>query len=111
MLDVAIATRHTEVDPAVRELAEEKLSRLTRYLDGIDRAEVRFSEEHNPRISEPEVCEVSLHNRGHVVRARAAGPDMVTAIDRVVDKLEHRLEKLKGRLVERSQPRRSAQVD
>ena len=111
MLDVTIATRHTDIPPGVRRVAEEKLNRLTRYLDGFHRADICFVEEHNPRIHDGRVCEVALHNRGRVVRARAAGPDMVTAIDRVVEKLEHRLERLKGRLVERSQPRRAAQVD
>ena len=36
------------------------------------RAEVRFSEERNPRISEKEVCEVTLFGHGHIVRAKAA---------------------------------------
>ncbi|MDP8992010.1 MAG: sigma 54 modulation/S30EA ribosomal C-terminal domain-containing protein, partial [Actinomycetota bacterium] len=73
---------------------------------GMDRAEVRFFEERNPRIAEKEVCEVTLHGHGHVVRARAAAPDAMAAVDLVVDKAAHRLEKLKGKLVGRSHPRR-----
>jgi putative sigma-54 modulation protein len=72
----------------------------------MERAEVRFSEERNPRISDREVCEVTIHGHGHVVRARATAADSFAAVDRVVDKLEHQMEKLKGKLVGRSQPRR-----
>jgi ribosomal subunit interface protein len=54
---------------------------------------------------------VTMEGHGHVVRARASGPDMLTAVDRVVDKLELRLVRLKGRLVGRSHPRRQAPVD
>ena len=107
-MDIAIRSRHVEVSDRLRSTVEEKLSRLQRFLDGMERAEVRFSEERNPRIAEKEVCEVTLHGHGHIVRARAAAPDGFAAVDRVVDKLEHRLVKLKGKLVARSHPRRSS---
>ena len=107
-MDIAIRSRHVEVSDRLRSTVEEKLGRLQRFLDGMERAEVRFSEERNPRIAEKEVCEVTMHGHGHIVRARAAAPDGFAAVDRVVDKLEHRLEKLKGKLVARSHPRRSS---
>lgn len=111
MLDVAVACRHAEVPDDVKRTAESKLVRLERFLDGMERARVRFSEERNPRIHDRQVCEVTMEGHGHVVRARASGPDMLTAVDRVVDRLELRLVRLKGRLVGRSHPRRPAPVD
>src|SRR5437016_6234278 len=72
----------------------------------MERAEVRFFEERNPRIAAKEVCEVTVVGHGHVVRARAAASDTFAAVDSVVAKLEHRLEKLKGRLIGRSRPHR-----
>ena len=80
------------------------------HLDGMERADVLFSEERNPRISEKEVCEVTMHGHGHIVRAKAAATDCFAAVDRVVDKLEHRMEKLKGKLIGRSHPRRHGSV-
>ena len=106
-LEIAIRGRNVEVSEPLRSTVEEKLSRLQRYLDGMERAEVRFLEERNPRIAEKEVCEVTMHGHGHIVRARAAAADGFTAVDRVVDKLEHRLQKLKGKLLGRSHPRRN----
>src|SRR5882762_2237349 len=94
----------------MRTSVEEKLTRLTRYLDGMDKAEVHFFEERNPRISEREVCEVTVHSHSHIVRAKAAAPDSFTAVDRVIDKLEHRMVKLKSRLVGRSHSRRNGSV-
>ena len=107
-MDIAIRARNVEVSDALRSAVEEKLARLQRFLDGMERAEVRFVEERNPRIADKEVCEVTMHGHGHIVRARASAPDGFTAVDRVVDKLEHRLEKLKGKLLGRSHPRRHA---
>jgi putative sigma-54 modulation protein len=110
-LDIAIRSRNVEVTDALRHTVEEKVTRLTRFLDGMERADVVFSEERNPRISEKEVCEVTMHGHGHIVRAKAAATDVFAAVDRVVDKLEHRMEKLKGKLIGRSHPRRHGSVE
>jgi ribosomal subunit interface protein len=90
---------------AVRALTREKIERLGRLCPTLDRAEVHFSEEHNPRISDREHCEVVMSGHGQTVRARAAARGPLIAVDLVVEKLEHQLEKHKGRLVDRSQPR------
>jgi putative sigma-54 modulation protein len=110
-VDIVIQGRNVEVSDSLRGAVEDKLSRLVRFLDGMERAEVRFLEERNPRIADKEVCEVTMHGHGHVVRARAAAGDSFAAVDRVVDKLEHRIEKLKGKLAGRSHPRRHGSVD
>lgn len=110
-MEIAVRGRNIEVSDVLRASVEEKVNRLGRFLDGMERAEVRFSEERNPRIADKEVCEVTMHGHGHVVRARAAASDAFAALDRVLDKLEHRMEKLKGKLVGRSHPRRPPPVD
>ena len=107
-MDIAIRHRSVEVPDSVRRAVEEKLTHVGKFLDGMDRAEVRFHEERNPRISEREVCEVTMHGHGHIIRAKAAAPEVLTAVDRVVAKLEHRMEKLKGKLLGRSHPRRGS---
>jgi putative sigma-54 modulation protein len=95
-----------QVSAGLKATVEEKVTKLGRYLEGMERAEVWFSEERNPRIADKEICEVTMHGHGHIVRAKAAASDPHAAVDRVVDKLEHRMEKLKGKLVGRSHPRR-----
>jgi putative sigma-54 modulation protein len=103
-VEIAVHGRHVEVPKALKKAAEEKIGHLGRYLEGMERAEVRFFEERNPRIAEPVGCEVTVSGHGHVVRARATGQDLAAALDRVVDKVGHRLSRLKSRLVGRSHP-------
>jgi putative sigma-54 modulation protein len=105
-LDVTVSSRNMELTPALRASATEKIGRLDRFLDGMDRAEVHFVEERNPRISAKDVCEVTLEGHGHHVRVKVAASDPFAAIDAAVDKLEHRLTRLKTRLVDRSHHRR-----
>jgi ribosomal subunit interface protein len=102
-LEITVSARHLDVSPALRAAADEKIGRLDRFLDGIERAEVHFSEERNPRIAAKEVCEVTLDGRGYHVRCRAAAGDPYAAIDLAVAKLEQQLHKLKTKLRSRNQ--------
>ncbi|MBW8826813.1 MAG: ribosome-associated translation inhibitor RaiA [Acidobacteria bacterium] len=110
-MDVTVSSRNFELTPALRTTTEEKIGRLSRYLDGMDRADVHFFEERNPRIADKDVCEVTLEGHGHHVRVKVAAADPFAAIDGAVDKLEHRLTKLKKRLVDRSHPRHKAAAE
>jgi putative sigma-54 modulation protein len=111
LVDIAIRGRNVEVPESMRAVVAEKVTRAARMFDGMDRAEVFLSEERNPRIADKDVCEVTMTGHGRTVRARATGPDVTTAVDRVVDKLTHRMEKLKGKLTARSHPRRNGSLD
>ncbi|MGQ0830200.1 MAG: ribosome hibernation-promoting factor, HPF/YfiA family [Microthrixaceae bacterium] len=101
-MDITVSARHIEISTALRAAAEEKIGRLGRFLDGMLRAEVHFSEERNPRIADKEVCEVSMEGGGHHVRCKVAAADPFAAIDLAVAKLEHQLHKLKTKQVLRT---------
>lgn len=103
-MEIAVHGRHFAVPSDLKHSVEEKVGHLGRYLEGMERAEVRFFEERNPRIAEPCGCEVTVAGHGHIVRARATGTDPATALDRVVEKVGHRLCRLKEKLVGRSHP-------
>ena len=100
-MDVTVSSRHTEVSEALRQSTVDKIGRLARFLEGMDRAEVHFSEHRSSRNPDREVCEVTLHGHGHHVRCKVTAPDGFAAVDLAVAKLEHQLHKLKTRLLKR----------
>jgi putative sigma-54 modulation protein len=102
-VQVTVSRRHTEVSDRLRRVAEEKIGRLSRYLEGLEHAEVHFSEHKNPRIAEKEVCEVTIEGHGHHVRCKVQAVDGFQAIDKAYDKLEQQLLKLKTKLNRRYQ--------
>jgi len=109
-LEVTVRGRNVEITERLRTAANEKIGRLSRHHEGWEQAEVHFFEERNPRISAKEVCEATLRGHGRIIRAKAASADSLASLDRVVDKLEHQIEKLKSRLMSRTHPKRH-QVD
>ncbi len=109
-MEVTVRGRNVEITERLRAAAQEKIGRLSRHHEGWEQAEVHFSEEKNPRISDKEVCEATLRGHGRIIRAKAASADSLTSLDKVVDKLEHQIDKLKSRLISRTHPKRH-QVD
>lgn len=97
-MQINVSARHTELRPDHRDLILEKITRIGAKFLEMDRADVHFFEERNPRIRDKEVCEVTLEGHGHHVRVTANGPDHVTAVDRAIEKLESKLRKLKTKL-------------
>jgi putative sigma-54 modulation protein len=103
---ITVKGKNLDVPDHVRDGAIEKLSRVRRLFDRFIDMEVTFSEEANPRIEDRVHCEVVLHAKGRYLRASAAGPDPLTAIDRAEAKLARQVRKLKTKLV--SKPRLEA---
>ena len=101
-MEITVSSRHTEVSELLRESTVDKIGRLGRFLEGMDRAEVHFSEEHTRKAADKEVCEVTLVGHGHHVRCKVSAPDGFAAVDLAVEKLEHQLHKLKTKLLKRS---------
>jgi putative sigma-54 modulation protein len=100
-VEITVSARNTEVSPALREAVEDKIGRLARKAYRLDRADVHFFEERNPRISEREICEVSLDGHGQRLRCRVSGPDAFVVVDRAAAKLEQQIEKAKTKVMRR----------
>ena len=106
-MEVAVQGPKLTAPEEVRALARAKVAKLGRLTPVLERAEVRLSEDRDAPSSKRKVCEVTLTGHGHTLRAKAAAHDASVAVDKVVDKLEHQVERLKGKLLGRSHPRRS----
>ena len=100
-MEVTVSCRHIDLSAEQRDLVQRKIAKLGRIVDGMERAEVHFTEERNPRITAREVCEVTMDGHGHRVVATCAAADPIAAIDLAVEKLEHQLLSLKSRLLAR----------
>lgn len=109
-MEITVSSRSVPVSASLRAAVEEKVAKLGRLLEGMERAEVHFAEERR-RSADGEQCEVTLHGHGHHVRAKVSAPDGFAAIDAAVAKLEHQLRRLKGKLVARQHGRRRLGTD
>jgi putative sigma-54 modulation protein len=105
-MDIVVRGKNCDVTSQIKRLTEEKLRKLSRLAADIRRVEVDYSEIRNPRVSQPRLCEVTVHLKRQLVKAHAASTENVAALDLVMDKVEHQVGRLKDKRVHRSHPRR-----
>ncbi len=104
-MEIVVNARRVEVPDDLRASAKRKIERLNRYLAGMERAEVSFSDGRPGHLAASVTCEIVMEGHGHVVRVSAAAAKPAAALEGAVDKAEHRLTRLKEKLVGRSRPR------
>jgi putative sigma-54 modulation protein len=96
-MEITITSRHCDLSPAVKEHTEEKLSRLDRYFDGIQEAQVIISKEKFRYQAE---ITLKVPGRADLVSTEET-TDEITSVDGAIDRLERQVKKHKGRLVDR----------
>lgn len=98
-MDLIVRSHNIDLTPSLRALAERKLGRIERLAPGALRAEVDFSDQRNPRNAAHTRCAVTVHLRRGSVTARAQARAPEVALDLVVEKLRHQVEREKVRRV------------
>ena len=102
-MNITVTGRGIEVTAAMRSYVEEKLQAATNVLDMPMEAETVLRVEHNPSNPVPQVVEVTVREKGAVVRVSEAAVDMYAAIDLAADRVSRQLRKYKTRVVDRRQ--------
>ncbi|GLY28427.1 ribosome-associated translation inhibitor RaiA [Kineosporia sp. NBRC 101731] len=97
-MDIVITGRHVEVTDRFRRIAEEKLEKVSQLSPTAFRIDVELSHERNPRQSSNcERIEITVRDRGPVIRAEACGQDELSALDIAFGKLLERLRRVADR--------------
>jgi putative sigma-54 modulation protein len=101
-MQMTVSGKNVDVPERLKSHAKSKLSKVERFDDRIIALDVVFSEERNPRVADAHRVEVTCTTKAHVIRAEAAAAEPAAAVDKVVDRLERQVKKLKGRRVTRN---------
>ncbi|MEX0765306.1 MAG: ribosome-associated translation inhibitor RaiA [bacterium] len=110
-MHVIVQGKHLDVTPALREYAEEKVGKISRYFDQVQEAQVVLSVERRDGMGKAQVVEVTVWGDGLVLRGEEASQDMYASIDLVFDKLRKQIEKYRSKLIERRRISESRRKD
>ncbi|MBD3236708.1 MAG: ribosome-associated translation inhibitor RaiA [Candidatus Eisenbacteria bacterium] len=91
-MDIITTARHFEMTPEIRRFMRKRIEKLQRYADGIDEVHVVLSVEKYRKIAE-----MTLHTKGNEIVSREITDDMQQSVDRVVDRIERQIKRLRGR--------------
>lgn len=98
---ITVKGKNVQVTDALKQYAEKKVQKLERYFHEIKEAQVIQSVQKGWHI-----VEVQLEGDGILLRGEERSNDMYASIDMVVDKLERRVQKFKGKLIGKSTEKR-----
>jgi len=105
-LRVKIAAKQCEISDKLRELAESRMQRLTKYHPRVTSADVVFAE-----VKRSRSVEVVLSiDAGDPVVARAEGEEFRTALDKVLDRLSRILRRRRDMRTDHQAPSRADTV-
>jgi putative sigma-54 modulation protein len=104
-VDIIVKAKNCDVPARLKEEVTARVEHATRFFDKLTGVEVVFSEEHNPRIADSAVVEVTARTKGHHIRAEGAAPDHRDAVDVAVARFERQLARYKARQVDRAKGR------
>ena len=100
-MQLKIITKNVEASEAIEKQINKKIGKLDHYLPSLDEGKVEIAKK---RSREPEhryTVQVTLDSKGTVIRAYEEAADIPTAIDKVVDALNKRIERYKGKRYEK----------
>lgn len=96
-MDIQITGKNLDVLPAVREYIVRKLGKINRYLPDILSFEVVASEEQTRAPQQRFIMQVTINNKGTLLRGEERGQDLYTATDKVAEVMTRQIEHYKGK--------------
>ena len=97
-LDVEIYGRNMEVTDRIQDYVTKRVSKLDRYLPGIEEARVDVAYVKSARsASDRQVAQITVRGKGYILRSEERADDIFTALDEALDKIQRRIERYKGK--------------
>ena len=98
--------RNVEVSDEMREAVTSRFKRVGSQVSELATLEVVLSEERNPRITDSQVAEATLHLKGVTLRAHEASPEMLHSIHEAAEDIRRQVKKHREKRRARERSRR-----
>jgi putative sigma-54 modulation protein len=96
-MQIQVTTKNVKVEGDIKEYAEKKLSRLTKYLSNISSIKLELVEEKSKSRLHTYSAQATLNVNGFLIRGEHKGEDLHAAVDAVSDVMERLITRYKSR--------------
>jgi putative sigma-54 modulation protein len=96
-MEVHIYNRDLELTDRLSDYVHKKVEKFDRYLNNIEDVRVDLSSTNARNPAERMVAQITIHVPGTILRAEERANDIFAAFDEVMDKVERRVKRYKGR--------------
>jgi putative sigma-54 modulation protein len=95
---VEIQGRNIGLTDRVRKHIEQRAGKLDHYLPVIEEAYVELTQHKSARsINDRNVAQITVRGKGLILRTEERSDEILTAFDTALDKLQHQIERYKGK--------------
>jgi putative sigma-54 modulation protein len=97
-VEVEIYGRSLDVTDRITDYVNKKVSKLDRYLPGIEEARVDLAYVKSARsAADRQVAQITVRGKGFILRSEERADDIFAALDTAIDKMQRRIERFKGK--------------
>jgi putative sigma-54 modulation protein len=97
-LEVEVSARNMELSERVHDYVVKKVSKLDRYLTGIEEVRVDLAQIKTARsAADRQVAQITVRGRGFILRSEERSDNIYSAIDTALDKIQRRINRFKGK--------------
>jgi putative sigma-54 modulation protein len=97
-LEVDIYGRNMEVTDRINDYVTKKVSKLDRFLPGIEEARVDLAYVKSARSAgDRQVAQITVRGKGFILRSEERSEDVFAALDMALDKMQRQIERFKGK--------------
>lgn len=97
-LAVELTVRNMETNARIEDYVNKKVSKLDRYLSGIEEARVELSQIKSARsAADRQVAQITVRGKGFILRSEESADNIFTALDTATDKIQRRINRYKGK--------------
>ena len=100
-MEPTITGKNMELSPATKSYIEKKMAKVNRQLRDVLDFNIVVSDEKTKSAKDRYSVQLTLNNHGTILRVEERGDNVTTATDRVEEILMRRVERYKGRFMER----------
>lgn len=101
-MELSIHVHGFDLTPRLQNYVEKKAGRLDRYMPTLTEVRVDLSEQKASNVSDRQVAQLTIRDRrGTILRAEERNGDMFAAIDAVVDKMYRRINRFRGKRLDK----------
>jgi putative sigma-54 modulation protein len=105
---IDVKGRNLSVSDELRDHVAKRFRKVERQVSELATLEVEVFEERNPRVSNCQIAEATLHVKRATLRARSASPDIMRSVNMVSDELARQVKRHRDRRRKRREARAAA---
>ncbi len=97
-MNVVVRTHHVDITPALREYAEKKMEKMTKFFENLQEIIVELNINETVKEESRQIASAVIKVPGKILRAQEVSSNLYKSIDAIYDKMEIQLKKYKGKL-------------